>query len=210
MPVLKNQRWERLAQELAQNKTATEAMQAAGYSDPRNSTRLTKKEEIRRRIEELQIRGAERAEVSIASLLGELEAAREKASNLDQLSAAVRAIEAKAKVSGLMVQKVEIGGLTQEGPDDADIGGLGRWFAANYRERGIKLTDAQAVEFEDTLVQPQMSDNDAKSQTVSIGLRPAVRQSVKIAAPKPSSLSKAARLELMRQQLREREKERRP
>jgi phage terminase small subunit len=46
MPVLKNPRWERLAQELAQNKTATEAMQLAGYSDPRNSTRLTKKEEI--------------------------------------------------------------------------------------------------------------------------------------------------------------------
>jgi hypothetical protein len=110
MPVLKNPRWERLAQELAQNKTATEAMQLAGYSDPRNSTRLTKKEEIRRRIDELQSRGAERAEVSVASLLAELEAAREKASNLDQLSAAVRAIEAKAKVSGLLVQKMEVGG----------------------------------------------------------------------------------------------------
>src|SRR5512135_903969 len=110
MPVLKNPRWERLAQELAQNKTATEAMQLAGYSDPRNSTRLTKKEEIRRRIDELQSRGAERAEVSVASLLAELEDARQKASNLDQLSAAVRAIEAKATVSGLLVQKIEIGG----------------------------------------------------------------------------------------------------
>ena len=108
MPVLKNPRHERLAQELAQNKTATEAMAAAGYSDPRNSTRLTKKDEIRRRVEELQSRGAERAEVSVASLLGELEAAREKASDLDQLSAAVRAIEAKAKVSGLLVQRLEV------------------------------------------------------------------------------------------------------
>ena len=107
MPVLKNQRWERLAQELAQNKTASEAMILAGYSDVRNSTRLTKKDLIRRRIEELKSRGAERAEVSIASLLGELEAAREKASNFDQLSAAVRAIEAKAKVSGLLVQNLK-------------------------------------------------------------------------------------------------------
>jgi hypothetical protein len=111
MPVLKNPKWERLAQELAQNKTATEAMQLAGYSDPRNSTRLTKKDVIRRRVEELQSRGAERAEVSVASLLQELEAAREKASDLDQLSAAVRAIEAKAKVSGLLVQKVEVGSV---------------------------------------------------------------------------------------------------
>lgn len=110
MPVLKNPRWERLAQELAQNKTATEAMQLAGYTDPRNSTRLTKRDEIRRRVEELQSRGAERAEVSIASLLAELENAREKATDLDQLSAAVRAIEAKAKVSGLLVQRVELGG----------------------------------------------------------------------------------------------------
>jgi hypothetical protein len=42
--------------------------------------------------------------------LSELEEARVKASNLDQLSAAVRAIEAKAKVSGLLVQRVEVGG----------------------------------------------------------------------------------------------------
>jgi phage terminase small subunit len=108
MPVLKNPKWERLAQELAQNKTATEAMRLAGYSDPRNSTRLTKKEEIRRRIEELQSRGAKRAEVSVASLLQEPKDARAKASSLDQLSAAVRAIEAKARVSGLLVQKVEV------------------------------------------------------------------------------------------------------
>ena len=47
----------------------------------------------------------------MASLLQELEAAREKASDLDQLSAAVRAIEAKAKVSGVMVQRVEVGGV---------------------------------------------------------------------------------------------------
>ena len=46
----------------------------------------------------------------MGSLLAELEDARAKASNLDQLSAAVRAIEAKAKVSGLLIQRTEIGG----------------------------------------------------------------------------------------------------
>jgi hypothetical protein len=41
-------------------------------------------------------------------LLGELEAARAKATDLNQLSAAVKAISEKAKISGLLVQKVEV------------------------------------------------------------------------------------------------------
>ena len=76
MPVLRNPRYEIFAQEMAKAKTATAAMATAGYSDPRNSTRLTKNDEIRRRIEELKERGAARAEVSVASLLSELEEAR--------------------------------------------------------------------------------------------------------------------------------------
>jgi hypothetical protein len=40
--------------------------------------------------------------------LVELEDARQKASNLDQLSAAVRAIEAKAKISGLLTRRIEV------------------------------------------------------------------------------------------------------
>lgn len=68
MPVLKNPKQERLAQELAKGKTATEAMELAGYSDPRNSTRLTKNNEIRARVVELQERGAKRAEVTVATV----------------------------------------------------------------------------------------------------------------------------------------------
>lgn len=56
MPVLRNSRHEKFAQEMAKAKTATAAMAAAGYSDPRNSTRLTKNDEIRRRIDELKER----------------------------------------------------------------------------------------------------------------------------------------------------------
>ena len=47
MPILRNPRHEKFAQEIAKAKTATAAMAAAGYSDPRNSTRLTKNDEIR-------------------------------------------------------------------------------------------------------------------------------------------------------------------
>ena len=72
MPMLRNSRHERLAREIAMGKSATEAMREVGYSDPRNSTRLTKNDEIRRRIDELKERGAARAEVTVASLVQEL------------------------------------------------------------------------------------------------------------------------------------------
>ena len=109
MPVLRNPRHEKFAQEIAKAKTATAAMAAAGYSDPRNSTRLTKNDEIRRRIEELKTRGAARAEVSVASLLAELETARLLALKLGQPSAAVAATMGKAKILGLIIDRREVG-----------------------------------------------------------------------------------------------------
>jgi phage terminase small subunit len=72
MPVLKNARHEKFAQELAKGKSATEAMQAAGYSDPRNSTRLTKNDEISARVEEIKGRGALKAEATVERVLKEL------------------------------------------------------------------------------------------------------------------------------------------
>jgi hypothetical protein len=62
MPILKIPRHEIFAQEFAKGKAATEAMALADYADPRNSTRLTKKDEIRDRVQELQHRGAAREE----------------------------------------------------------------------------------------------------------------------------------------------------
>lgn len=72
MPVLTNPKHERFAQELAKGKSATEAMEAAGYGDPRNSTRLTKNDEIRKRVDELQGNAAEKAELSRAWVLEHL------------------------------------------------------------------------------------------------------------------------------------------
>ena len=109
MPVLRNPRHEKFAQEMAKAKTATAAMAAAGYSDPRNSTRLTKNDEIRRRIDELKERGAARAEVSVASLLGELEEARLLALKLGQASAAAQCSMGKAKITGHIIDRREVG-----------------------------------------------------------------------------------------------------
>jgi hypothetical protein len=67
-------------------------------------------EKVQARLAELQEAAAKKSEVTVASLLDELEHARARADGLDQLSAAVKAISEKAKISGLLVQKVEVGG----------------------------------------------------------------------------------------------------
>jgi len=109
MPILRNSRHEKFAQEIAKGKTATAAMAAAGYSDPRNSTRLTKNDEIQRRVGELKELGATSAVVTVASLLGELEEARLLALKLGQASAACQAVMAKAKILGLIIDRREVG-----------------------------------------------------------------------------------------------------
>ena len=107
MAALKNPRRERLAQELAKGKTKTEAMQVAGYSDPRNSTRLTNNDEIARRVDELQERVAKKAEVTLETLTQELDEARNIAIELGQPSAMVAATREKAILLGIRVEKRE-------------------------------------------------------------------------------------------------------
>jgi hypothetical protein len=57
---------------------------------------------------ELQEQAAKKSEVTVQSLLDELEAARARADSLDQLSSVVKAISEKAKISGLLVRRVEV------------------------------------------------------------------------------------------------------
>jgi hypothetical protein len=115
MAILTNPRHELFAQELAKGKSASEAYKLAGYRPCRqNAARLTTNDDIRARLDEIQTAAAKKSEVTVQSLLAELEEARRKATDLDQLSVAVRAIEAKAKVSGLLTQKIEITDPTRE------------------------------------------------------------------------------------------------
>ena len=109
MPVLKNPRYEKLAQALASGKTATEAMEIAGFAGAHNSTKFTKKEEIIARVAELQERGAKRAEITIASLTEMLKEDRELARELGQTAAAVSAVDKMGRLHGLVVDKKEVG-----------------------------------------------------------------------------------------------------
>ena len=65
---------------------------------------------VKARLSHLQATAAQKAEVTVEGLLGELEHARQRADSLDQLSAVIKSISEKARISGLLVQRVEIGG----------------------------------------------------------------------------------------------------
>lgn len=92
MAPLTNPRHERFALALFEGKSADEAYVTAGYSENRgNASRLKANESIQTRLTELQQSVAKEKEVTVASLLQELEEARERATTKDQMSAAVRA-----------------------------------------------------------------------------------------------------------------------
>ena len=109
MGPLSNGRWERFAQGLFEGLSADEAYVKAGYSENRgNASRLKANESIIARLSELQTQVAKKSEITVQSLLDELEDARQRTSSLDQLGTVVKAVAEKAKISGLLVQKVEI------------------------------------------------------------------------------------------------------
>ncbi len=109
MPPLTNARHERFVQSLFKGEPASTAYSEAGYvPNDGNAIRLKGNERVKARLAELQEEAARSAEVSVASLLAELEQARAKATNLDQLSAAINATLGKAKISGLLVQRSQV------------------------------------------------------------------------------------------------------
>lgn len=108
MPALSNPKHERFAQELAKGKSQAEAYSAAGYapSEP-NASRLTRNDKIQTRVAEIQERGAIRSEITIASLMEEAAEIQAAAMKVNQHSAAIAALTAKAKLAGLWVDKNE-------------------------------------------------------------------------------------------------------
>lgn len=114
MPILKNPRHERFAQELAMGKSQTDAYLSAGYdADPetarRAGSRLMTNEDITARVSELQQNGADKAEVTVLSLLAEAEQARALAIADKQFAAAIAAIREKGVLSGRRVERSERG-----------------------------------------------------------------------------------------------------
>ncbi len=110
MPTLGNQRHELFAQQLATGKSASEAYVLAGYRPSRkNAARLRANDDIAARVAELQALAARSAEITIESICRELDEATAVAKARGQASAMVSASALRAKLAGLMVEKVEVG-----------------------------------------------------------------------------------------------------
>ena len=111
MGVLRNPKHERFAQALAKGETADAAYQIAGYKPNRhNASRLKTKETIATRVAELQDRAAIKVEITVADIARQLDEDRRLAHQLGQPGAAVSASMGKAKVFGLLLEKVELTG----------------------------------------------------------------------------------------------------
>jgi phage terminase small subunit len=105
---LPNPRHEKFAQGLAEGKSAINAYELAGYKPDRGAaSRLSANVSIRTRVARLQERGAERAAVTLQSLIDEAAQIQAKALADGQYSAAVAALTAKAKLSGHWVDYSE-------------------------------------------------------------------------------------------------------
>jgi hypothetical protein len=120
MPVLRNARHESFAQQLVQGQKfgwtrgscySRSGYKAEGESAESAAWRLLKNVEngIAARVQEIVGNGAKRAEVTVQSLLEELEAAREGATSAEQFAAVTGAVIAKAKLKGLMVDRLAVG-----------------------------------------------------------------------------------------------------
>jgi phage terminase small subunit len=110
MPVLRNPRHETFAQLLARGKTATEAHEEAGFKRSRhNASHLAARPEIGARVQQITTLAAERAVVTVESLIQKAEQARVAAMEAGQYSAAVAAIKEKGVLSGNRIERRETG-----------------------------------------------------------------------------------------------------
>ena len=112
MGILKTVKKEKYAQNVAQGISQRKSYILAGYQDTPNADAmactLLKEVKVRNRVTELLEAGARKAIVNIAKLTGELEDARLKAMDENQLGAAVSATSMKAKLNGLMPEQQSI------------------------------------------------------------------------------------------------------
>jgi hypothetical protein len=169
MPILSNPKHETFAQLLAQNKTAREAYVLSGYRDNRhNAARLKSSEHVKARVLEMQMAGAKSAEISVASLLQELEDARAKATSLGQLSAAVRAISEKGKLAGLTVEKqqIEVVNTEYEAQSTTEV------FVSVLERVGEKAARALAaafeIEFPEEILSPASGANGSQASARAV------------------------------------------
>jgi hypothetical protein len=110
MAALKNTRRELFAQAVARGLCNCAAQQAANYKPDRgNAARLTANDSVAARIAELQQEAARSTKVTLESIISELNEAAAIAKERGQGQALVSVASLKAKLSGLLTEKIEVG-----------------------------------------------------------------------------------------------------
>jgi hypothetical protein len=107
---------------------------------------LKANESVSARLSELQAEAAKDTAVTVESLLCELEHARSKATDNNQLAAATTAIMGKAKLAGFLRDKVEITTVDEFNDDEMSIEDIAAVLARHQCE-GYELTPEQRTEF---------------------------------------------------------------
>ena len=101
MGILANPRHERFVQALFEGETADAAYAKAGYKpNDGNCIRLKGNERVKARLAELQAQAAKKSEVTVQSLLDELEAARARADSWINYPASLKRLARRPKYLG--------------------------------------------------------------------------------------------------------------
>jgi hypothetical protein len=148
MPPLPNSRHERFAQAVFEGHTADESYVLAGYMANRgNATRMEAIESIRMRLMELQAAAARKSAVTLESIYAKLDEAIEVFKANGQGAALVSVSALKAKLAGLMVERVEIGGV---GAFDRckTPGDVLKAMLAALRSEGVVVSEAEQAELD--------------------------------------------------------------
>jgi hypothetical protein len=110
MSILKNSRHERFVQLLAGGLPATDAHEQAGYKrNFGNASTLSKARDIQARLNEIKNAGAERAAVTVESLIAECDEARRIAIEDRNPQAMIAATREKGVLSGKRIERSERG-----------------------------------------------------------------------------------------------------
>jgi phage terminase small subunit len=106
--VLDNPKWEIAAQEVAKGRTQLESIKAAGYSPHRsNASRLIANDNIKSRVQELQMEASKTIAITLEGQIAKLEDLLNQAKALKQISAGVSAIDKQNELMGFKIQRVE-------------------------------------------------------------------------------------------------------
>jgi phage terminase small subunit len=117
MPPLENLRWEQFCRELinsakhghSQGAAYSKVYKVVGRAADAAASRLLRNDSVKRRLAELAAPAERRAKLSAADAIERLDRVYVGALGAEQFSAAGRAAEVQSKISGLMVDKLEVG-----------------------------------------------------------------------------------------------------